>query len=206
MKKNIVLSVSLFLLCSSVAFAGGGPFGIDSKATLDTNGIFERDYQKALYFTMGAITLGGALWKGGDTRTGRTFWQSIDAWTFSLVSTGTMKILFTRKRPFETDDPDEFFKGDGYDSFPSHEVSLITALITPFVLEYRRDQPLVYLLEVIPAYIMMARVKHQRHWQSDVIAGFAVGTLSGLLAHSLEKPLILRILPQGFMVGLEKKF
>jgi hypothetical protein len=62
----------------------------------------------------------------------------------------------------------------------------------------------VYALEVLPAYDMVARVKVRGQWQSDVLAGFAIGTTFGYLAHRREMPFILNLLPHGFMVGLHK--
>ena len=64
-------------------------------------------------------------------------------------------------------------------SFPSGEVAEISGIVTPYVLEYGNDHPAVYALEVLPVYDAIARVRVQAHWQTDVIAGFALGTASG---------------------------
>lgn len=40
----------------------------------------------------------------------------------------------------------------------------------------------------------------------DVLAEFALGTASGIYAHSRSQPMILSTLPHGFMVGLRKRF
>ena len=117
-----------------------------------------------------------------------------------------MKAAFTRSRPTQTNDPNQFFQGSGHYSFPSGEVAAMSALVTPFVLEYRQETPWIYALEALPAYDMVARMKVQAHWQSDVLAGFALGTLSGYYAHSRQKSFTLQILPGGFSIGLRREF
>ena len=63
------------------------------------------------------------------------------------------------------------------------EAAEAAALVTPYMLEYGPDQPAVYLLALLPLYVGVGRVKAQAHWQTDVIAGWAVGGLSGWYAH-----------------------
>ena len=74
------------------------------------------------------------------------------------------------------------------------------------MLEYGSDAPAIYLLELLPAYDAVARMKSQAHWQTDVLAAFALGTASGWYAHSREQPFTLTVLPHGFMVGIRKQF
>ena len=50
----------------------------------------------------------------------------------------------------------------------------ITAIVTPFIAEYRRDQPLVWALAGLPAYVGVARMKSQAHWQTDILAAMAL--------------------------------
>lgn len=193
------------LLCST-AFAGGGPLGIDHRVAEDDSGIWQRKYQRDLMTLMIGGEIAGAVWEGGETRLGKTFWQSIDASVLGGASAEVLKVAFSRERPSTTDNPNKFFQGNGNRSFPSGEVTASSAIVTPFVAEYRADHPAVYALEILPAYDMVARVKVRGHWQSDVLAGFALGTGWGLYAHSRSQPLILSALPRGFMVGLHKKF
>ena len=42
------------------------------------------------------------------------------------------------------------------------------------------------------------------HWQSDVIAGYALGTAAGYLMHERQSPLVLSVMPHGIYVGLKK--
>ena len=78
--------------------------------------------------------------------------------------------------------------------------------MTPYVLEYAGDNPAVYALLLLPLYTGVTRVKNQAHWQTDVLAGWAVGGLSGWYAHSRDVPILIEILPHGFRVGLKTSF
>ncbi len=196
----------LSLLCSTFALAGGGPLGIDHHVNEDDSGIWKRQYQRDLIEVMIVGEIAGAIWEGGETRLGKTFWQSIDATVLGGATAEVLKVTFSRERPTETDNPNKFFQGGGHRSFPSGEVTAVSAIVTPFVLEYHQDSPSVYALELLPVYDMVARVKVRGHWQSDVLAGFALGIASGIYAHSQSQPMILTMLPQGFMVGLRKRF
>jgi undecaprenyl-diphosphatase len=79
-------------------------------------------------------------------------------------------------------------------------------LVTPYVIEYARDNPAAYALLLLPLYVGAGRIKNQAHWQTDVLAGWAVGGLSGWYAHSRETPFMIEILPHGFAVGLKTQF
>ena len=59
---------------------------------------------------------------------------------------------------------------------------------------------------LLPLYVGIGRVKNQAHWQTDVLAGWAVGGLSGWFTHSRETPLIVQVLPHGVVVGLKTRF
>lgn len=193
----------LLLLASSDCLAG-----IDHILTYDDSGIWARPYQEALEYGVIAFEMGGALWEGGDTRFGRTMWQSIDASVSSGVVAQIMKVGFSRVRPIDSGgDPNLWFKGHGNQSFPSGEVTLVSSVITPIVLEYAHDNPAVYALELLPVYDAIGRMKLQAHWQTDVIAAFALGTGAGWFMHrNPDTPYILSVLPHGFYVGLKKSF
>jgi undecaprenyl-diphosphatase len=99
-----------------------------------------------------------------------------------------------------------WFKSGSNHSFPSGEASVAAALVTPYIFEYEKEQPLVWLLTLLPAYVGTARVKNQAHWQSDVLAGWAVGGLSGWYAHERDVPIFVTLLPHGASVGLRTRF
>jgi len=45
----------------------------------DNSGIWKRNYQEFLEYGLITAEVGGAVWEGGETRLGRTFWTSIDS-------------------------------------------------------------------------------------------------------------------------------
>ena len=91
-------------------------------------------------------------------------------------------------------------------SFFSGHVSGMTALVTPYILEYQEDYPWVSLLWAFPLHQMGGRIKAQAHWQSDVIVGALVGFASGYWAHKRESPLILYFDSDKVVMGLKHKF
>jgi undecaprenyl-diphosphatase len=191
----------VLMLYAAQAFAG-----IDHVVGYDNSGIWKRSNQQALIYTLIGGEVAGAVWLGGEDRLGKTFWQAIDSSALGAVTSEAMKHVFTRSRPDQSSDPHLWFQGGGHYSFPSGEVTAVTAIVTPFVLEYGRDHPAVYALELLPAYDMIARVQIHAHWQTDVLAAFALGTGTGYLAHTRDSPFILGVLPHGFMVGMHAQF
>ena len=115
-------------------------------------------------------------------------------------------MIFQLERPSQTDNPNEFFKRTQYKSFPSGEVSAVAGAVTPFVVVYGHDHPAAYALEVLPLCDAIARMKVHEHWQSDVLAGWAIGTATGIWAAHEKSPLILGWLPGGFQIGFVYHF
>ncbi|MFC5549109.1 phosphatase PAP2 family protein [Massilia aerilata] len=189
----------------NVALAGGGPLGSDRQLGYDNQGIWKRSNQTALQGVLIGGEVLGALWEGSDTRLGKTFYQAIDASALGAVSSEVLKHTFRRLRPNQTDDPDQWFKHGGR-SFPSGEVTLAASVVTPFVLEYAQDHPAAYALELIPLYDAVARMKVHGHWQTDVLAGWAIGTATGYYAHRRAQSLTVGVLPRGLTVGWRTKF
>ena len=189
------------------AEAGSGLFGLDHYVTLDDKGIWARHNQLLLLDGMLAAEAGIALWRGGEDRLGHTAWQSIDATLVGGIASEVLKRTFTRERPNETSDPNQWFQGGSHSSFPSGEATITSAIVTPFIFEYGHDHPAVYALALLPAYDAVARVKVHGHWQSDVLAGLALGTAAGWFAHERTRtPLVLGMLPHGFYVGFRHSF
>ena len=200
-----LLLAAILTVHAPVALAGGGFLGIDHRLSYDNSGIWARSNQNAVIDSMMAVVGIGALWEGGDDRLGKTFWQSVDAGVFSGIAETGLKYIFSRERPSQTSDPNKWFSGHGQ-SFPSGEVTTTSSLVTPFVLEYGRDHPAVYALELLPIYDGIARMKTWGHWQSDVLAGFALGTAAGYFLHRQGTPIILSVLPHGFEIGFRREF
>ena len=194
----------ILLGLSGLARAAGGPFGIDHRLPYDDSGIWARQDQLLLERAVIVTELGGALWYGGEDRLGKTYWHAVDSSVFSALTVELMKHAFGRERPSQTSDPNQWFKGG--QSFPSGEVALQASFVTPFIAEYSQDHPLVWALELLPAYDAAARMKTQGHWQSDVLAAWALGTAWGLYARGRDTPFFLGYMPHGIVVGLHTTF
>ena len=197
-------SLLLALLCLTAAPQIHA--GLDHKVTPTESGIWARQYTQALQYGVIATEIGGSLWLGGESELGLTFWQTIDSSVFSGVSAQVMKWGFGRKRPSQTDSPNEWFKGTQFQSFPSGEVTLQASFVTPFIVHYAERQPWVWALEILPAYDAVARVKNGAHWQTDVLAGWALGTAFGYYEAKNKSPFFLTILPRSITVGIQSNF
>jgi len=185
----------------------GGLYHLDHPVAQKTDGIYAVAKTPTFPFELITLTLGAALWEGGQTRLGRTLWQSLDAAALAGVSTQILKFTFQRNRPSQSpQNPDLWFQGMRSHSFPSGDVSSITALVTPLILSYQDRDPEVWALAALPAFDMVARVRAHGHWQTDVVAGALVGALSGYYAHERHSPFILSLLPNGFYVGFRADF
>ena len=193
-----------YLLLPLCAQAASGPLGIDHRLAYDNSGIWARRDQLLLEKAVILTELGGALWLGGEDPLGKTYWRSVDSTIYTALTVEVMKHAFGRERPSQTSDPNQWFKGG--QSFPSGEVALQASFVTPFIAEYGHDHPWVWALEALPAYDAIARMKTQGHWQTDVLAGWAVGTAWGLFAHGRLEPFFPSLMPHGVMVGLHTTF
>jgi undecaprenyl-diphosphatase len=192
----------VMLAASHVSSAGG----FDHRVTPTTSGIWARQYTLGLEYVVIGTEIGGALWLGGDTELGRTFWQTIDSSIFSSATAQGLKWAFGRERPSETSNPNEWFKGSHAQSFPSGEVTLQASFVTPFIVNYAAREPWIWALEILPAYDAVARVKNGAHWQTDVLAGWALGTGFGYLSTKYQTPFFLSVLPHGFAVGVQSRW
>ncbi len=196
----------LILLGLPAAGHAGGWSIIDHRVHQDKSGIWDPKAYRGLMGALAAADLGGALWEGSETRLGKTLWRTLDSELLAAGSTTAMKYVFARERPRDTNDPNEWFSSGSSNSFPSTEAALAASLVTPLVLEYGTERPAAYGLLLLPLYVGVARVKNAAHWQSDVLAGWAIGGLSGWYAHRRETPLLVEVLPHGLVVGLKTRF
>jgi hypothetical protein len=198
-----VLMMALIPLCTH---AGGGPFGIDHELAFDQSGIWARKYQTALEYGVVAAEAAGSVWFGNDNELGHTLWQTVDSSVISAVGAELLKYGFSRARPYQGDNPNQWFRGSCCQSFPSGEVTLQASFVTPFISNYARQDPWVWSLELLPIYDAFARLKSRAHWQSDVIAGWALGTGIGYWSTTRNTPLSVQILPRGMSIGYYKRF
>lgn len=180
--------------------------GLDHELPLDQNGIWARKYQTGLENGVVALEVAGSLWFGNDNELGHTFWQTVDASTISGIGATVMKYTFSRARPFQGNDPNRWFQGGGHQSFPSGEVTLQASFVTPFIANFGQEHPWVWGMEILPVYDAFARMKSQAHWQTDVIAGWLLGTGVGYWSTTRAIPLSVQLLPGGLSVGFSKRF
>ena len=197
----------LFLaLACGTAYAGGGPLGIDHEIGFDQSGIWARKYQTALEVGVIATEIGGALWLGSDDELGHVFWQTIDSSVISAVAATVLKKTISRARPDQGNNPNRWFRGSCCESFPSGEVSLQASFVTPFIVHYAGEHPWVWALELLPLYDATARLKSHAHWQTDVIAGWLLGSGIGYWTAKRDLPFSVAILPRGVTIGFSKRF
>src|SRR5882757_5359935 len=191
MMNRLRVGMVLWVLACSSARAGG----FDHEIAFDQSGIWARKYQTGLQFGVIATEIGGALWLGNDDKLGHTFWQTIDASVISGVAATVLKKTVGRARPDQGNDPNRWFRGSCCESFPSGEVTLQASFVTPFIVNYAPAHPWVWALELLPLYDSIARMKSHAHWQSDVIAGWALGTAAGYWSAKRATPIMVQILP-----------
>ena len=201
----------LLPLCLGFASAAGmaqdcGWSRIDHRVDYDASGAWNPDVYRTIASAFTVAQVGAALWEGSETRFGRTLWQGMDAQIIASVTAAVGKRVFTRVRPINANNPCLWFEGGSNYSFPSREAAGMAALVTPYILEYASEQPAVYALALLPLYIGSARIKNQAHWQTDVLAGWAIGGLSGWFAHRHDIPFMIQLLPDGFAVGFKTRF
>ncbi len=200
------LSFGLFLGSLLLALTPEARAGFDHEIGLDQSGIWARSYQTDLEYGVIAVEVAGALWFGNDREIGHTFWQTIDSSVISGLGADLLKYATSRPRPYQGNDPNAWFKGHGYESFPSGEVTLQASFVTPFIVNYARREPWIWALEALPLYDSIARLKSHAHWQSDVIAGWALGSGVGYWIAQRDTPFSVQILPKGLSVGFYKRF
>lgn len=157
------ISAGICAMACATANAGDGPLGIDQELPLDQSGIWARHDQVALEVGVVAVEVGGALWLGNDDELGHVFWQSLNASAVSAVAAQGLKYAFSRARPDQGNNPNNWFQGSCCQSFPSGEVTLQASFVTPFILHYTDQNPWIWGLEILPAYDSVARLKSQAH-------------------------------------------
>jgi len=197
------LSVTLSL---SAAAQSCGWSHIDHRVNYDASGAWNPNVYRGIVGALTIAEIGGAVWEGSESRFGKTLWQGIDSEIISGLAATAGKYIFTRVRPGTENNPCLWFQGGSNYSFPSGEASVAAGLVTPYILEYGSEHPATYLLALLPLYVGAGRIKNQAHWQTDVLAGWAVGGLSGWYAHSRDVPIMVELLPHGVAVGMHKEF
>lgn len=176
---------------------------IDHRIAKDTGGIYS--LQDAVPISLGVFAAGCALWQGTQDRLGKTCWEAGESGVFTVLAAEGLQFITGRQSPAQTSDPNRWFSG-GKGSFPSNHVSLTTAVVTPFIYQYVHDDPFIAALAILPLYEMVARVKAREHWQTDVLAGAALGFAIGAYESHRSNPLVFGLLPGGAYVGFHHSF
>jgi membrane-associated phospholipid phosphatase len=199
------LGAAIALCISLDASAAQGPLGIDHPLAFDQSGIWSRSNQLAVRTASAVAVLAGAAWEGNETRLGKTFWRASESMLAADVSAEALKRVFRRARPTQGG-PNDWFGPATHRSFPSGEVTHITAVVTPFIAEYSRDHPAVWGLAALPLYVGAARLRDRAHWQTDVLAGAALGAGIGYYESTRESAWSATVLPHGITIGFKKSF
>ena len=204
--RRLALASVAAVLSVSAAAQNCGWSHIDHRVSYDASGMWNPNVYRGVVEALTIAEVGGAVWEGAESRLGKTMWQGIDSEIIADLGAEAGKYIFTRVRPSTQDNPCLWFQGGHNHSFPSGEASVAAGLVTPYILEYAGDYPAAYLLALLPLYVGAGRIKNQAHWQTDVLAGWAVGGVSGWYAHSRDTPILIEVLPHGVAVGLHAKF
>ncbi len=111
------------------------------------------------------------------------------------LATAGAKLALGRERPDENADPGVFRPFSHHDALPSGHATTAFALAAALDAETRTPvvPAIAYPLAAVTAW---SRVRDQRHWPSDVVAGAALG---GWIAHHADRWAQQR-LPQGLWV------
>ena len=180
-----LLTITLIICCSSV-FAQNWDINLLKKINPDTpkSKYWKITSNSAYYFPPAVIA--GTFFYGAASGNGairsRAYETFISVGLGSLVSE-VLKFTVKEKRPSDRYPNDIFVNSPTHDpSFPSGHTVLAFATATSLALEYKKW----YVTG--PAYLWAASVGLSRmylgkHYPTDVLAGMAIGILSGIITH-----------------------
>lgn len=143
----------------------------------------------------GAIVTGTTIYGIGladsNHRTQEVGLHTVEAIVLANITTGTLKILAGRARPYASEDDASKFqllrglRSDDYRSFPSGHTTSAFAFAATISAETSRSWPasrwiIGPILYAGATLTGVSRIYNKEHWASDVMAGAAIGTLTGL--------------------------
>lgn len=131
---------------------------------------------------LGCLFLGGKLAK--NNRLAGTSLTAAKALVISTVCVQVAKQMPHRQRPFQGNVPDHTgwngpFKNIQYNSFPSGHSTAAFSVATVFAMEYRSTVWIPALAYTLAAGTAISRLYDNKHWASDVLAGSALGFVTG---------------------------
>jgi len=205
--KKIIDITQMVLLAIMLLASSSFAFDIDRyHQSRNDDGIFK--LASPLPYLMLAGVMTKAMIDGNNTKSGVVAWKATDAAITGALTSKALALGIGRERPNETESPSDWFSGG--DSFPSGHVTTVTAIVTPYILNYKDEYPAIWILSALPIFEAIGRVKAKKHWTSDTLAGIALGVASGYLANNRNTPLILEVLPaeqgRGLYMGVKYLF
>ncbi|MGE5107889.1 MAG: phosphatase PAP2 family protein [Sphingobacteriales bacterium] len=167
---------------------GSPPLQKISRQVTNFGGMYEA-------YTLGALGAYGFIFKNKKMQT--TTLLASQAYITGAAVESVLKTLSGRSRPYFTDSTkvqaEPTFYGPFYktprdqngrrtnSSFPSGHTTVAFAAATVYAMEYK-DRPIVPILAYSAATLIgLSRITENRHWATDVLAGAALGYLSGRL-------------------------
>lgn len=136
---------------------------------------------------IGVTYLGGLIAGSDHIRvTGRLMGESL---LLSGIVTGSLKVLLGRARPHAPLDPwnYQFLEfDDAFNAMPSGHATVAFALAS-VAAERIESVWIGSAFYSIAALTAVARIERGRHWFSDVLAGAAIGTMTGLFVCAEEE-------------------
>lgn len=144
-------------------------------------------------YVLGGLGVYGYLFKNKKMQT--TTLLASQSYISSAIFSFTLKYLFGRQRPYVVDpvtganDSHRFFGPfkkpvsgtSDYQSFPSGHTTAAFSAATVYALEYR-NRPWVPILAYSAATLIgVSRITENKHWATDVLAGAALGYVTGRL-------------------------
>lgn len=146
---------------------------------------FVTDWANLLLYIPFLMLLGRALLRG-DTVTRRfVFTFAILQILIAVIAVNFLKIAIGRARPSEAPGISPFSLRGAYHSMPSGHTAEATGTISALALWWGRDGAAL-ALGLVLALLAFTRIYLGWHHPSDVLAGWALGSATGLLAHRLS--------------------
>lgn len=144
-----------------------------------------------------SIALYGSGTAGSNRRVQDLGLHAIESVVISNVITLGIKVIAGRARPYlDRDDPADFkfmrgLRGSDYQAFPSGHTSAAFAFAAITTSETSRWSnnarwPVAAITYGAAVLTGASRIYNYRHWASDVVAGAAIGTITGLTVYRYQ--------------------
>ena len=197
-RESLLRTVDLVtILMAGAGVAAVTPFDQDITDHLTrANARFPRDLSRIgehlgnpLYIApaLGAAYLAGHL--TGHPGVGRSALRIAGGIASASAVAGGLKFVVGRSRPYQSpDEPLVFRAFSGHTSFPSGHVTVAFSLAAGIDQETRAGW-VPYVVYPLAGLVGWSRIRDDRHWASDVLAGAVVGTWTARKFHALVGPL-----------------